>query len=228
MANNHPKINRKGFIQIPILIAIIIGLLAVGGAGYFGIKQYQNYQNKNNAEEKYQEPQNDITASEEPTEISGEGFYSITLETSPSIQRREATFRIKLKNLNVEPFITNLGTDSCNITDSKGQKYLAAFTSEIKLKKALLPGEEVLIDIIRQGLGTFFIQEGEVACAKEGIYPNAFVEDNFKCIYNSSGECTCEDLGDLKINDCIFRITTDGKIASNNWGKYPLTITIEK
>ncbi|HUW71981.1 MAG TPA: hypothetical protein VMV66_02245 [Candidatus Humimicrobiaceae bacterium] len=228
MANNHSKINQKGFIQIPVLIAIITGLLIVGGVGYFGIKQHQNNQNKNNNEEKQQELQGDVVMPEGPTEISGEGFYSITLETSPSIQRREATFRIKLKNLNVEPFITNLGTDSCNITDSKGQKYLAAFTSEIKLKKALLPGEEIAIDIARQRLGTSFIQEGEIACAKEGVYPNDLIDGNFKCIYNSSGECVCEDLGDLKINDCIFRITTDGKIASNNWGKYPLTVTIEK
>lgn len=36
--------SQNGFIQIPILIAIIVGLLAIGGAGYFGVKQYQNYQ----------------------------------------------------------------------------------------------------------------------------------------------------------------------------------------
>ena len=226
MANNHPKINQKGFIQIPILIAIIAGLLVLGGVSYLGAKQYQNHQTEK--EEKQQESQNDVVVSEGPTEISGEEFYSITLETNPNIQRREATFRIKLKNLNVEPFITNLGTDSCNITDSKGRKYLAAFTSESKLKKALLPGEEALVDIARQRLETSFIQEGEVACTKEGVYPNDLIDGNFKCIYNSSGECICEDLGDLKINDCIFRITTDGKIASNNWGKYPLTVTIEK
>jgi len=35
---------KKGFIQIPILIAIIVGVLAVGGGSYFGVKQYQNYQ----------------------------------------------------------------------------------------------------------------------------------------------------------------------------------------
>lgn len=34
--------NQKGFIQIPILIAIIVGVLVVGGAGYVGVKQYQN------------------------------------------------------------------------------------------------------------------------------------------------------------------------------------------
>ena len=35
--------SRKGFVQIPLLIAIIAGVLVVGGGGYFGIKQYQNY-----------------------------------------------------------------------------------------------------------------------------------------------------------------------------------------
>ncbi|MFA4890230.1 MAG: trypsin-like peptidase domain-containing protein [Candidatus Paceibacterota bacterium] len=36
--------NQKGFIQIPILIAIIAGVLVLGGGGYFSIKQYQKYQ----------------------------------------------------------------------------------------------------------------------------------------------------------------------------------------
>ena len=35
--------NQKGFIQIPLLIAIIAGVLVLGGAGYFGVKQYQTY-----------------------------------------------------------------------------------------------------------------------------------------------------------------------------------------
>jgi len=44
--------NSKGFIQIPILIAIIIGVLIVGTGGYFGIKQYQNYQTQKTEKEK--------------------------------------------------------------------------------------------------------------------------------------------------------------------------------
>lgn len=37
--------NQKGFIQISLLIVIIVGVLVLGGGGgYFGIKQYQNYQ----------------------------------------------------------------------------------------------------------------------------------------------------------------------------------------
>jgi S1-C subfamily serine protease len=36
----------KGFIQIPILIAIIVGVLTVGGVGYAGVKQYKVNYNK--------------------------------------------------------------------------------------------------------------------------------------------------------------------------------------
>jgi len=34
--------NLRGFIQIPILIAIIVGVVLVGGAGYVGVKKYQS------------------------------------------------------------------------------------------------------------------------------------------------------------------------------------------
>ena len=58
--------NQKGFIQIPILIAIIVGVFVVGGAGYVGIKQYQ----KNKVEKPQQETfaQNDQATS--TTELS--------------------------------------------------------------------------------------------------------------------------------------------------------------
>lgn len=44
----------KGFIQIPILIAIIIGILVVGSGGYFGFTQYKNYQTQKIEKEKQQ------------------------------------------------------------------------------------------------------------------------------------------------------------------------------
>lgn len=42
--------NQRGFIQIPLLIAIIVGVLILGGAGYFGFKKYQTYQTQQLAE----------------------------------------------------------------------------------------------------------------------------------------------------------------------------------
>lgn len=47
-----PNKNLKGFIQIPILIAIIISVLIVGAGGYFGVKQYQSYQTQKTEKEK--------------------------------------------------------------------------------------------------------------------------------------------------------------------------------
>ena len=38
--------NQKGFIQISILIAIIAGVLILGGGGYLGVKQYQYYKSE--------------------------------------------------------------------------------------------------------------------------------------------------------------------------------------
>lgn len=35
---------QKGFIQIPILLIIIAGIVLVGGAGYFGVVKYQGYE----------------------------------------------------------------------------------------------------------------------------------------------------------------------------------------
>lgn len=43
--------NQRGFIQIPVLIAIIAGVLVVSGAGYVGVKQYQNYRANNSQSE---------------------------------------------------------------------------------------------------------------------------------------------------------------------------------
>ena len=46
---------QKGFIQIPVLIAIIIGLLVLGGGGYLGVKQYQEHQQEKLAVQEQQQ-----------------------------------------------------------------------------------------------------------------------------------------------------------------------------
>ena len=52
--------NRKGFIQIPLLIAIIAGVLVLGGGGYIGLKQYQRYQTEKIRKEKSSEANKQI------------------------------------------------------------------------------------------------------------------------------------------------------------------------
>ena len=43
---------QKGFIQIPILIAIIVGVVVIGGGGYFGYTQFKSYQIRQAEKEK--------------------------------------------------------------------------------------------------------------------------------------------------------------------------------
>jgi hypothetical protein len=201
--------------------------MVVGGTGYLLVKQSRNHQVVE--EEKQQEPENDNIQPDEPQETSGEGIYSIMIESSPSINAiasnaSEMSLSIRLKNLSIIPFITNLGGENCTLTDLKGRQYPAQFMSENSFKKAILPGEESLIDIVRQPLYVSLVQKGEVACDN----PNDGISNGIKCVYDESGECACENLGVLKVSDCVFRISTDGKQASNGWGKYPLMVSIEK
>ncbi|MEI8270981.1 MAG: trypsin-like peptidase domain-containing protein, partial [bacterium] len=48
---------QKGFIQIPLLIAIVVGVLVLGSVGYFGVKQYQTSQTEKITKEKLAQEQ---------------------------------------------------------------------------------------------------------------------------------------------------------------------------
>lgn len=52
---------QKGFIQIPLLIAIIAGILVIGGASYFGVKKYQNYQAEKTEKERQGQAQQQVS-----------------------------------------------------------------------------------------------------------------------------------------------------------------------
>lgn len=62
--------NTKGFIQIPLLIAIIAGILVLSGAGYFGIQKYQNYQAEK-VEQKKQAELNQKADEEQQQKLQG-------------------------------------------------------------------------------------------------------------------------------------------------------------
>lgn len=57
--------NSKGFIQLPMLIAIIVGVVTIGGGGYFGVKQYQNYQVKKISKEQELKKAQDLLISQQ-------------------------------------------------------------------------------------------------------------------------------------------------------------------
>lgn len=57
--------NQKGFIQIPILVAIIAGILILGGTGYLGVKGYKSYQKDKYEKEKIAQEDKKATAERE-------------------------------------------------------------------------------------------------------------------------------------------------------------------
>jgi len=59
---------QKGFIQIPILIAIIVGVFVTGGASYVGVKQYRNHQAEQIQQEAAIET-NQVTGDDELSEV---------------------------------------------------------------------------------------------------------------------------------------------------------------
>src|SRR3989338_3931104 len=78
--------NQKGFIQIPILIAIIIGVFVVGGASYVGVRQYQSHQ----AENTPQQPEDVVAQDKQVTSIP-----TSTLEISEVEKLRQEVEQLK-------------------------------------------------------------------------------------------------------------------------------------
>src|SRR3990167_172083 len=87
---------QKGFIQIPILIAIIAGVSVLSGAGYFGIKQYQNYQIKKVEQEII------LQDKEKEAQVLAEAQQKVIEETRQEIDKIKTQEQEKTKNLENE------------------------------------------------------------------------------------------------------------------------------
>ena len=61
--------SKNGFIQIPILIAIIIGVVAIGGGGYLGYNGYKNYQTQQAEKERIAQEAEGLRQEEEKLEM---------------------------------------------------------------------------------------------------------------------------------------------------------------
>ena len=61
--------SKNGFIQIPILIAIIIGVVAIGGGGYLGYNGYKNYQTQQAEKERISQEAEGLRQEEEKLEM---------------------------------------------------------------------------------------------------------------------------------------------------------------
>lgn len=73
MKEKNEETPKGGFIQIPILIAILLGVILVGGVGYVGVKQYRNSQTGKNQQETKKEiimpDSNKVTSTSDLSEV---------------------------------------------------------------------------------------------------------------------------------------------------------------
>jgi len=106
--------HQNGFIQMPLLAAIIAGVLILGGGGYFGIRQYQNYQAekiKSKAQQKTDTDQNleDI----EILKKKIEGLEKQQQSQSKKIDNKlPSTSEINASE--IDPYLTGVGEISCS------------------------------------------------------------------------------------------------------------------
>ena len=110
------KKNQTGFIQTPILIAIIACILVIGGAGYFGVKQYQNSQQEKER-------------AQEQTEIQQKALEQAQTEIEKLKQESEAS---KAKQSQLEQTVKNVSTPTQN-NDQITSKELAPYLTGVGL-----------------------------------------------------------------------------------------------
>jgi len=95
--------SQKGFIQIPLLIAIIVGILVLGGGGYLGVTQYRSYQAEKVGQEKIKQEQ--FEAQQKTLEQAQEEIEKLKQENGASKEKQnQLENRINNENtLNISP-----------------------------------------------------------------------------------------------------------------------------
>jgi type II secretory pathway pseudopilin PulG len=117
--------SQKGFIQIPILIAIIIGVVVVGGAGYVGVKQYQNFQIEKAEKDKearvavetqqkaLEEAQKEIEKLKEESAEAKKKQETLEKKVS-SGQQKSVQQNISISAIELGPYLTGVGRIDCS------------------------------------------------------------------------------------------------------------------
>lgn len=126
--------NQKGFIQIPLLIAIIAGVLIVGGGGYLSVKGYQNA--KIEKERILQEKEEEIRAlaetqtkafqeaQEEIEKLRQESEQAkkrqIALEQKVIDTAKAITKDLTISSAEIAPFLSGVVNISCSEDEGSG------------------------------------------------------------------------------------------------------------
>ena len=135
--------NQNGFIQIPILAAIIAGILILGGAGYFGVKQYQKYQSEVSTQQKaLEQTQAEIEKLKQESETTKE--KQKLLEQTLKKDSTSAQNNDQITAEELAPYLTGVGSVQCFADHStiRGSGSLWNFGG--KIGHAVLTNEHVI------------------------------------------------------------------------------------
>lgn len=186
-----------------IKIKLIVAVLVLIATGVITIIFFTNFRKSGS-----NQTENEIQQIK-PLEWETKPEYYVTINSVPILSTLGFTFGITIKNISVEPYITNFGFGTCNFSDG-GNNYSGSLNNEFVLDKAVLPNES----------GDFIANDVNVSI-------NGFERtgDGFrKCRYDDKGNRQCNLISKLKIIDCAGYVTTDGKQASYGWGNFPINI----
>jgi len=137
-------------------------------------------------------------------------LYAIEIKTTPTLNHYGFTYKATLKNIDVQPFITNFGFNECNFRDSDGSEYSGSMSDNNVFEKAILPDE------LRE-----FVAK-DVTTNISGF--DHTLEGLKKCSYNEKGENSCRLMNDLQIIDCVGYISTEGKSVGSYDGQSPIKV----
>jgi len=122
--------NQKGFIQAPLLIAIVVGVLVLGGMGYFGVNQYQKSQQENIAKEQQaqdqqkalEQAQAEIEKLKQDSE-SAKAKQQQLEQTIKSAPKPAAPTSQEISSTDLTPFISSVGVMWCGTDDNSTTQY---------------------------------------------------------------------------------------------------------
>lgn len=142
--------------------------------------------------------------------------YSVTILNTP-ILNGLFSLKVDVKNISVNPFMTGIYFRDCKFTDNKGSEYkgnldspLGGYGIESRFSKALLPGENRIVDFNNLDIEI----NGGGGIDRSG-------RKSLRCQYNDQGDKICNPIEGIKIKEC----TTYTSTGIEHRDEFPLTIS---
>ena len=137
---------QKGFIQTPLLIAIIAGILVLGGGGYYGLKKYENYQTKEIEKEKQLQ---ELLAKQQKTIDETQNEIDILKKKPAQIIKTEGAKKVDLPAIIAE-WRPRMAYIECSFSTTKGEIYQVSSGSGIVTlssdgSRAIITNKHVLL-----------------------------------------------------------------------------------